>query len=148
MMNACGMRAKSEMPLSYQDFIRKEGVPAGLHSDGAAKQKSEKVKSLNCEHLVKESYLEPKHPWQNPAETWSISWLKKTAQLMMDQVGAPEILWLHGMTHVALVNNWTADKLLGWIAPYQKRHGTTPDISALLCFFFYEKAFYLDCDET
>jgi hypothetical protein len=51
------------------------------------------------------------------------------------------------MIYIALVNNWTADELLGWITPWQKRHGITPDISALLCFFFFEKVYYLDCDE-
>jgi hypothetical protein len=46
-----------------------------------------------------------------------------------------------------VVNNWTADELLDWITPFQKRHGYSPDISALLCFYFFEKIFYLDCDE-
>ena len=36
---------------------------------------------------------------------------------------------------------------MGWITPFEKRHGCTPDISALLCFHFYEKIFYLDFDE-
>jgi hypothetical protein len=141
------MRSKSEMPLTFQDFMREEGIPNCLHSDGAAEQKSEKVKSLNREYLVKESYSEVANPWQNPAETQCVKWLKKTSHLMMDRVGSPEFVWLDAMTHIALVNNWTADELLGWITPFEKRHGYTPDISALLCFHFYEKIFYLDFDE-
>jgi hypothetical protein len=105
MMNVYGMRAKSEMPLTYQDFMREEGIPSCLHSDGAAEQRSEKVKSLNRDYVVKDSYSEPHHPWQNPAETRSISWLKKTSQLLMDRVGAPDYCWLYAMIYVALVNN-------------------------------------------
>jgi hypothetical protein len=109
------MRAKSEMPLTYQDCMREEGIPSCLHSDGAAEQKCKKVKSLNQEYLVKESYSEPYHPWQNPVETQCIKWLKKTSHLMMDRVGSPDFVWLDAMIYVALVNNWTADELLGWI---------------------------------
>jgi hypothetical protein len=148
MMNVLGMRSKSEMPLSYQDFMREEGIPSCLHSDGAAEQTGQKVKSLNREYLVKESYSEPYHPWQNPAETRSIKWLKRTSRLLMDRVGAPEFVWLHAMIYLALVNNWTSDELLGWKTPFEKRHGYTPDISALLSFHFFEKVYYLECDET
>ena len=52
MMNVYGMRAKSEMPMTYKDFMREEGVPNCLHSNGAAEQKNEKVKSLNREYLL------------------------------------------------------------------------------------------------
>ena len=147
MMNVYGMNSKSEMPLTYQDFMQDQGIPACLHSDGAAEQKSEKVKSLNREYLVKESYSEPYNPWQNPVETQCIKWLKKTAHLMMDRVGATEFVWLDAMIYVALVNDWTADELLGWITPFEKWYGYTPDISALLSFHFFEKVFYLECDE-
>jgi hypothetical protein len=107
-----------------------------------------KVKSLNRDYLVKESYSEAKNPWQNPAETQCIKWLKKTAHLMMDHVGSPEFVWLDAMIYIAVINNWTADELLGWCTPFEKRHGYTPDISALLCFHFFEKVYYLECDEN
>ena len=38
--------------------------------------------------------------------------------------------------------------MLDWITPFEKRHGYTSDISALLCFYFYERIFYLEHDET
>ena len=142
------MKSKSEMPLTYQAFMQEQGIPACLHSDGAAEQKSEKVKSLNREYLVKESYSEPYNPWQNPVEPQCIKRLKKTAHLMMDRVGAPEFVLLDAMIYVALVNNWTADGILGWITPFERRHGYTPDISALLRFQFFEKVFYLECDQN
>ena len=60
-----------------------------VHSNGAAEPKTEKFKSLNREYLVKESYLEPYSAWQNSLETLCITWLKETAHLMKDRVGAP-----------------------------------------------------------
>jgi hypothetical protein len=88
---------------------------------------------------VKESHSEAANPWQNPAETQCIKWVKKTSHLMMDLVRSPEFVWLDSMTHIALFNNWRADELLGWIAPFEKHHGCTPDVSALLCFMFLRK---------
>jgi hypothetical protein len=125
----------------------KKGYHLVFTATALLNRKAKKSKSLNREYLVKESYSEPYHPWQNPVETQCIKWLKKTSHLMMDHVGSPDFVWLDAMIYVALVNNWTADKLLGWITPFEKRHGSTPDISALLCFHFFEKIFYLDFDE-
>jgi hypothetical protein len=66
----------------------------------------------------------------------------------MDCQGAPDIVWLQAMEYMADVHDNTADELLGWITPIQKRRGHTPDISAFLHFTFYERVYYLDSDST
>ncbi len=36
---------------------------------------------------------------------------------------------------------------LGWVTPWSRRHGETPDISAFLQFRFYEPVYYLDVSQ-
>ena len=141
-----GMKSKSEVPKVYRDFIREKGVPSGLHRDGAMEQKSNEIIQLNREFEVKDSWSEPRYPNQNPVEALAIKWLKKAAERLLNHTGAPEIVWVFAFLYLALVNNWTADPTLRWITPHEKRYGTTPDISALLCYHFYEPIYYLDVE--
>jgi hypothetical protein len=80
-------------------------------------------------------------------EIKAINWLKKMARNLMDMTGCPEQGWLYALKYVALINNWTANEKLGWETPYMKRYGTTPDISALLSFRFFQQVYYLDVEE-
>jgi hypothetical protein len=64
----------------------------------------------------------------------------------MNHTGASDFVAVYALMYLALINNWTADPGLGWKTPFQKRHGITPDISALLAFHFYELIYYLDVE--
>jgi hypothetical protein len=145
-INVYGIKAKSDVPKTYKAFLRDEGSPTKLHCDGAAEQKPADMGEINREHGIQESFSEPKNPWQNPVETRAIKWLGQTAMKLLDRTGAPDWLWLFALAYMALVNNWTADETLGWKTPHEKRHGYTPDISALLAFRFFEKIYYLDAE--
>jgi hypothetical protein len=148
MMNVYGMKSKNKVPAIYKDFIREEGIPLILHRNGATKQASEKMKDINMEFIVKDSFPEPNSPWQNPVEARSIRWLKNTAQVLMDHQGAPDIVWLQVMEYMSDIHNNSADEILGWITPIKKRRGNMPDISAYLHFKFYERVYYMDSDLT
>ena len=50
--------------------------------------------------------------------------------------------WLHALEYVALVMNHTAVESLGWKIPIATLTGTTPDISALLQFEFWEEVYF------
>jgi hypothetical protein len=136
-INVYGMKAKLDVPKTYKAFLRDEGAPTKLHCDGAAEQKSATMGDINRDHGIQESFLEPKNLWQNPVETRAIKWLGQAAMKLLDRTGAPPWLWLFALAYMALVNNWTANETLGWITPHEKRHGYTPDISALLAFRFF-----------
>jgi hypothetical protein len=147
-INVYGMKAKSDVPKTYKAFLRDEGSPTKLHCDGAAKQKSTVMCEINRDHGIQESFLEPKNPWHNPVETRAIKWLRQSTMKLLDHTGAPFWLWFFAIAYTALVNNWTAEESLGWKTPHEKRHGYTPDISALLAFHFFEKIYYLDAELT
>ena len=60
----------------------------------------------------------------------------------MDRTGTLEFLWFYAMSYVTMVLNYSALESLNWITPYQACFGTTPDISALLQFYFYQPIYY------
>jgi hypothetical protein len=146
-MDVYGMESKSRFPDVYKDFIRDQGVPSGLHRDNAPEQKSHIVTQLNREYEIKESFAEAGYPNQNPVESQAIKWLKRAGERLLNHTGAPDFVWIWAYQYLALVNNWTADRTLRWKCPHTKRHGVTPDISALLSFHFYEPIYYLDVEE-
>src|SRR6056300_871066 len=129
MMNIYGMWSKGQAEDTYRDFIREEGIPTRLHRDNSGEQKSDGFKETNRVHHVKDSWTEPYHPHQNPAETRAMAFLKRVATSLIIMSGAPMGLWLYAMKYVVMINNWTSHESLGWKTPYEKRHGVPPDIS-------------------
>ena len=47
---------------SYQDFMRYEGIPEGLHRDLAPEEKINKIIDLNQQVMVKDMWSEQGHP--------------------------------------------------------------------------------------
>ena len=144
MLNVYGMRSEREMYDTYRDFCRDEGAPGIFHRDNAKAEKSQRVTEWNREHQIKESFTEPYHPQQNPAEARAVKFIKQHTQILMDRTGAPPDTWFFASQYVASVHNHTADPTLNWNTPYSRRHGITPDISKFLQFTFNEKVYYLD----
>jgi hypothetical protein len=91
---------------------------------------------------VKDSWTEPQHPHQNPAETRAIRFLKRVSKALITVTGAPRETWLYAIKYVALINNWTSHESLHWKTPYEVRYGIQPDISPLLAFHFYQPVYY------
>jgi hypothetical protein len=141
-----GMKSKAEFPQIYKDFLKDVGVPDGLLRDKAPEEDSREIQAINREYHIKDKFAEPGYPNQNPVESMAIRWLKKASERLMNHTAAPDFVFVYAMQYLALVNNWTADPTLQWKTPYEKRFGVTPDISALLCFHFYEKVYYLDTE--
>ena len=61
---------------------------------------------------------------------------------LLDWSGAPSSLWLLALEHVCFITNHTANASIGNAIPLQVLEGTTPDISPLLQFDFYEPVYY------
>ena len=98
------MKSKGEAHDTYRDFLREEGIPSILHRDGSKEEKSQKFKQTNRDYLVKDSWTEPHHPHQNPAETRAIRFLKRVSKALITVTGAPRETWLYAIKYVALIN--------------------------------------------
>ena len=61
---------------------------------------------------------------------------------ILDRTGAPPYLWLQCLLYVCFLLNFTACAALAWQTPMRVLTGTTPDISPLLQFHFFEEVAY------
>src|SRR5687768_12078810 len=138
-----GMKRKSQMPETLQDFIRQWGAPTGLMSDNAKEEASKIVTNILRMYNIKDMQSEANHQHQNYAER-RIQEVKSTANIIMDRVNAPNFLWFLCLKYVVQVLNHLATPLLKNRTPIEKAFGVTPDISKLLQFYFYQPIFYLD----
>jgi len=127
---------------SYQDFMRYEGVPEGLHRDMAPEEKVESIIDLNRRMMVRDTYSEPDHPNQNPVESLAVKTIKTGGESILNRTGAPAESWPWVHKYMADVNNRCATPMLNWKTPISMRHGYTPDISAFLQFQFWEKIYF------
>ena len=148
MINVYPMLSENEGPNAYEDFIREEGCPTLLRRDNSKMQTGQKFTMINRHFCVKDGYTEPYHPHQNPAENQAVRWLKSHAQTVMNITGAPNYVWSFCMLWIADVHNIVAHEALEYRTPYEKRHGTTPDISAYILFHFWEQILYLDSEQS
>ena len=137
------MKTKSQMPNTLMDCIHKWGVVRGLLSDNAKAQTSMAVKDLLCQYNIDDMQSELHQQDQNPGER-HIQEVKAMTNVMMDRSGAPAYLWLLCMTMCAFIMNWLAHEQLGWLTPISVALGYIPDVSMILCFFFYQKVLYFE----
>ena len=138
------MATESDFPAIYKEFLRQHGIPHTLRRDNAKSEDSFTIRDINREHCISDAFTEPHSPWQNPAETSGVRFLKHHAHVLMDRVGAPPSLWFLAHRYVADVYNVTSHKLLKWQTPAQVQGGDTPDISHVLAHYWFEPVLYLD----
>jgi hypothetical protein len=78
MLHVAGMKTESEFADVYLDFIRKCGIPSALRRDNAKSEISQRVKNIHRDLIIDDHQTEPHSPWQNPAESNGVKYLKVT----------------------------------------------------------------------
>ena len=141
-----GFRKHRNFPKIYKDFIREQGAPSMLRRDNAKDEQSEEVLDIHRDYMIKDRFSEPYLQNQNPVESKGIKWLKENIQVLLDRTGAPASAWYFAAKYLSMVHAYCYNNKLG-MTPSQKRTGITPDISALLQFYFWQRVLYLDHEE-
>ena len=139
------MKREADRPHALEDLIRDEGAPITLRSDNSQMQCGKAWTSICRKYCISQSFTEPHHPHQNPAERY-IGYVKDLKLTVMDRTGAPDDLWLLCAKYVVYINNRMAHPSLDNRTPFETRHGYTPDISAILHFSFYDPVYFMDTD--
>jgi len=142
-----GMKTEKQFVNTLQDTILRRGAPTGLISDRAQVEISSRVIDLLRAYVISDWQSEPYQQHQNPCER-RYQDLKRIVNRIMDRTNTPPTLWLLALCYVAFVLNHTALKSLNWITPIQVLLGSTPDISVLLRFFWYQPVYYKLDDTT
>ena len=148
MINVYPMKTESHGPVAYEDFLREEGCPTLLRRDNSKMQTSDDFTAICRQFCIKDGFTEPHHPHPNPAENQAIKWIKYHTQTVLNATGAPEFVWTDCVKWITDIHNITANEALGYRTPYEKRHGSTPDISAYIIFHFWEAILYLEANNS
>ena len=135
------MRSESEIPRTLEDNIRERGAPQCLISDGAKAAISNKTKDILRLVHTKDWQSEPHNQQQNFAEN-RMGTVKDMVNTVMDRTGCPPSMWFLVLCWVCFVLNYSACKSLHWQIPIALLWGFDPDISFLLCFYFWEPVLY------
>ena len=112
-----------------------------LISDGGKYEISKRFTDLLCSLFIKDYQSEPYHQHQNKAEN-CFGLANRYTNTVMNTSGCPACCWLLCLQYICVVLNHLASPTLQGICPVQALEGTTPDISFLLHFSFYEPVYY------
>ena len=139
--DAYGIKSTKQFINTLSDNIRKRGAMDTLISDGGKYEISKRVTDLLHSLFIKDYQSESYHQHQNKAEN-RFGLAKRYTNTVMNTSGCPTCCWLLCLQYICVVLNHLASPTLQGICPLQALEGTTPDISFLLHFSFYEPVYY------
>ena len=139
--HAYGIKSTKQFINALSDNIRKRGAMDTLISDGGKYEISKRVTNLLCSLFLQDYQSEPYHQHQNKAEN-RFGLAKRYTNTVMNTSGCPACCWLLCLRYICVVLNHLASPTLQGICPVQALEGTTPDISFMLHFSFYEPVYY------
>ena len=139
--DAYGIKSTKQFINTLSDNIRKRGAMDTLISDGGKYEISKRVTDLLRSLFIQDYQSEPYHQHQNKAEN-RFGLAKRYTNTAMNTSGCPACCWLLCLQYICVVLNHLASPTLQGICPVQALEGTTPDISFLLHFSFYEPVYY------
>ena len=139
--DAYGIKSTKQFINTLSDNIRKRGAMDTLISDGGKYEISKRVTDLLHSLFIQDYQSEPYHQHQNKAEN-RFGLAKRYTHTVMNTSGCPACCWLLCLQYICVVLNHLASPTLQGICPVQALQGTTPDISFLLHFSFYEPVYY------
>ena len=146
--DAYGIKSTKQFINTLSDNIRKRGAMDTLISDGGKYEISKQVTDLLQSLFIQDYQSEPYHQHQNMAEN-RFGLAKRYTNTVMNTSGCTACCWLLCLQYICVVLNHLASPTLQGICPVQALEGTTPDISFLLHFSFYEPVYYrIDSSET
>ena len=132
-------------PIALMNHIRRYGAMDMLISDNAKAQISDKIMEILGTLTIDNRTSEPDNKNQNFAERGYRD-VKRMVERLLDMSGAPNYCWLLALEYACFLINHLACERLGWRTPTEWLLGSTPDISVLLCFVFYQPVYYRSFD--
>ena len=139
--DAYGIKSTKQFINTLSDNIRKRGAMDTLISDGGKYEISKRVTDFLRSLFIQDYQSEPYHQHQNKAEN-RFGLAKRYTNTVMNTSGCPACCWLLCLQYICVVLNHLASPTLQGICAVQALEGTTPDISFLLHFSFYEPVYY------
>ena len=139
--DAYGIKSTKQFINTLSDKIQKRGAMDTPISDGGKYEISKRVTDLLRSLFIQDYQSEPYHQHQNKAEN-HFGLAKRYTNTVMSTSGCTACCWLLCLQYICVALNHLASPTLQGICPVQALEGTTPDISFLLHFSFYEPVYY------
>ena len=139
--DAYGIKSTKQFINTLSDNIRKRRAMDTLTNDGGKYEISKGVTDLLHSLFIQHYQSEPYHQHQNMAEN-RFGLAKRYTNTVMNTSGCPACCWLLCLQYICVVLNHLASPTLQGICPVQALQGTTPDVSFMLHFSFYEPVYY------
>ena len=139
--DAYGIKSTKYFINTLSDNIRKWGAMDTLISDGGKYEISKQVTDLIRSLFIQDYQSEPYHQHQNKAEN-RFGLAMRYTNTVMNTSGCPACCWLLCLQYICVVLNHLASPTLQCICPVQALQGTTPDVSFMFHFSFYEPVYY------
>ena len=138
------MKSKGDAPQALKLFIDDVGIPETIVSDNAPELKSKRWKKYMNMYGIKSRQVHTYSPWQNHAEN-GVRIVKFRCLKLIETLNIPLVLWDHLLDYVCTLNNKTCHTLLRLQGrtPHEAIIGSTPDISSLVEFAFYDWVWYI-----
>ncbi|MEL7196229.1 MAG: reverse transcriptase domain-containing protein [Bacteroidota bacterium] len=130
------MKTSKQFVNTLEDIIIARGAPTRLLSDSATLEISARVKDILRTMFIGNWQSEPYQQHQNPAER-RYQTVKSLANVILDRTSAPAHVWFLCLEYVCFLLNHTYCQSINAI-PMQCLTGSTPDISPLLRFYFWQ----------
>ncbi|EEC44015.1 predicted protein [Phaeodactylum tricornutum CCAP 1055/1] len=135
------MKTDKEFVNALEDNIRHRGAMDKLLSDRAQVEISKKVADITRAYNIDQWQSEPHHQHQNFAER-RIATIEANTNSVLNKTGAPDSTWLLCIAYICYVFNHLSHESLHDRTPLEILLGSTPDISVLLQFHFWEPVYY------
>ena len=140
MVDAYPIKSEKQFINTLEDNVRERGAMNRLISDRAQVEIGERVKNFLRALVIAAWQSVPYMQHQNYAER-KYQTVKSLTNRVLDRFGAPGFAWFLCLTYVCFVLNHTYNPTLDDI-PIRRLTGTTPDISPLLRFHFWQKVYF------
>ena len=135
-----GIKSTKQFINTLSANTRKWGAMITLTSDGGTYDISKGVTDLLHSLFIQDFKSEPYHQQQNKVKN-RFGHAKHYPKTVMNTSGCPACSWLSCLQYICVVLNYLASLPLQGICPVQALARTTPDISSMLHFSFYD-SFY------
>ena len=136
-----GIKSTKQFINTLSDKIRKRGAMDTLISDGGKYEISNRVTDLISSLFIQDYQSEPYHQHQNMVDN-HLGLAKRYTNTVMNTSGCPACCWLLCLQYICVILNHLTSPTLQGICSVQALQGTTPDVSFMLHFSFYEPVYY------
>ena len=131
--DAYGIKSTKQFINTLSDKIKNWGAMDTLISDGGKYEVSKRVTDLLCSLFIQDYQSERGNRF---------GLAKRYTNTVMNTSGCPAFCWLLCLQYICVVLTHLTSPTLPGICPVQALQGTTPDVSFMLHFSFYEPVYY------